>query len=75
MNQKDTRYIKWSEVREEKISNKEVRKKFCSMKDIACFISKRRLMLIGRVVQMKNDRVPIWLLAVFYYKKKTGRNN
>ena len=26
MNQKDTRYIKWSEVREEKISNKEVRK-------------------------------------------------
>lgn len=35
--------IKWSEFIDEKITNKKVLEKFCNMKYIACYISKRRL--------------------------------
>ena len=68
--------IKRSEVIDDKIKNKQVLEKNCDINYIACYISKRRLTFIGRIIRIKNDRVPARLISAFIYEKRpVGRPN
>ena len=60
--------IKWNEVMDEKISNKNVLGKFYNLKYTACYLSKRILLFIGRVIRMQNNRAAIRLLSVSIIK-------
>ena len=63
-------------VRDEKITNVQVRKRFHNIKNIELQITKRRLTFLGKIIRMPNDKIPARLLsAVCEGKRPIGRPN
>ena len=68
--------ISWDNVRNEKSSNLQVRKRFNNIKNVELQISKRRLTFLGKIIRMSNDKIPARLLsAVCQGKRPLGRPN
>ena len=68
--------ISWDNVRDEKISNLQVRKKFNNIKTVEMQIAKRRLTFLGKIIRMNNDNISARLLsAVCQGKRPLGRPN
>ena len=53
---------------DEKITNKEVLKRF-DIKFLSINITRRKLILIVGIIRMKEDRAPARLISAFYYTK------
>ena len=62
--------IKWDEVRDLKITNEQIRKKFNSIDTIENQISKRRLHVLGKVIRMPCKKIPARRLSVFMKKTR-----
>ena len=60
--------IKWSEDIDDKYLTRRYIKIY-NMKYVVCYILTRRLIFIGRIVRIQNDKVPARLLSDFYYEK------
>ena len=60
--------IKWCDVMDEKITNKEVLERF-DIKFLSIYITRRRLILIVGIIRMIEDRAPARLISAFYYTK------
>ena len=68
--------ISWDNMRDENISNQQVRKKFNNIKSVELQIAKRRLTFLGKIIRMTNDKIPARLLsAVCQGKRPLGRPN
>jgi hypothetical protein len=69
--------IKMSEVREKKIKNIDIRKKFGSLQDIDYYVKKRAWTYIGKIVRQQEDSLPKKLLGAWLQcprKQDTRRN-
>ena len=65
--------IKWSQVREQHIKNKEVRGLLCNIPDIDAFIHRRMATYIGKISRSDTNTFPkIFLAAWINESKKTG---
>ena len=65
--------IKWSQVREKHIKNKEVRGILCNIPNIDAFIIKRTAVYLGKVSRSNNNTYPIFFLAAWITgKRKNG---
>ena len=63
-------------VREEKISNVHVRKRFDNIRNVELHIAKRRLTFLGKIIRMSNNNIPTGLLsAACKGKRLLGRPN
>ena len=68
--------IRWDDVREQRIRNLHVRKKFLNIETIENNISKRRLILFVKIIRMKCKCVPARLISAFQMEKiPLGRPN
>ena len=68
--------ISWDNVRDEMISNVQVRKRFNNIKSVELQIAKRRLTFLGKIIRMNNDKIPARLLSVVCQgKRPLGRPN
>ena len=68
--------ISWDDLREEKISNLQVRKRFNISKNVELWIAKRRLTFLGKIIRMSNNNIPTGLLsAACKGKRLLGRPN
>ena len=65
--------IRWDDVREQRIRNSHVRKKFLNIETIENIIYKRRLIFIGKIIRMKCKCVSARLISAFPNGKKTVR--
>ena len=61
--------IRWDNVREQRIRNSHVRKKFLNIETIENIISKRILIFIGEIIRMKCKCVPARLISAFQMEK------
>ena len=61
--------IRYDDVREQKIRNSHVRKKFLNIETIENIISKRRLISIEKIIRMSCKCVPSTLISTFQMKK------
>ena len=50
--------IKWDQVRQKHIKNKEVRRMLCNMPNVDTFITRRTATYIGKIAQSDNDAFP-----------------
>ena len=62
--------IKWNQVREDHIKNKEIRKLLFNIPNIDAFINKRTAAYIGKVTRSNNDSYPKKFLAAWINTKK-----
>ena len=62
--------IKWSEVVDNKISNKTVRTSFNNIRKVESLIAKRRLLFVGKIISMARNKIPARLISAFIYKKR-----
>ena len=68
--------ISRNNVRDEKIYNVQVRKKFNNIKSVELQIAKRRLTFLGKIIRMNNDKIPARLLSIVCQgKRPLGRLN
>jgi hypothetical protein len=68
--------IKWNQVREDHIKNKEIRKLLFNIPNIDAYINKRTAAYIGKVTRSNNDSYPKKFLAAWINtKKKKGPRN
>ena len=68
--------IKWDEVREFKITNVQIRKKFHNIDSIENQVSKRRLHFLGKVIRMPCKKIPARLISAFMKNSRPqGRPN
>ena len=68
--------IKWSDVVDNKISNKKVRTPFNNITKVESLIVKRRSLFVGKIIRMPCKKIPVRLISAFIYKKRTrGRPN
>ena len=56
--------ISWDNVRDEKISNVQVRKRFNNIKNAELQITKIKLTFLGKIIRMTNNKIPARLLSV-----------
>ena len=65
--------IKWDQVRQKHIKNKEVRGMLCNMPNVDAFITRRTATYIGKITRSDNDAFPKKFLAAWINKsKKSG---
>lgn len=65
--------IKFDQVREERIRNKQVRFKFCNIPNIKAFIICRTARYVGKITRSSEDNFPKRFLGAWIKKsKKTG---
>ena len=68
--------IKWSDVIDNKISNKNVRTSFNNIRRVESLIVKRRLLFVGRIIRMPCKKISARLISAFLYKNRSrGRPN
>ena len=68
--------IKWSDVVDNKISNKKVRTSFNNIRKVKSLIAKRRLLFVVKIIRMSCKKIPARLISAFIYKKiPRGRPN
>ena len=68
--------IKWSEVVDNKISNKTVRTSFNNIRKDETLIAKRHLLFVGKIIRMARNKIPAKPFSAFIYKKRPrGRLN
>ena len=68
--------IKWDEVRELKITNVQIRKKFYNIDSVENQVSKRRLHFLGKVIRMPCKKIPARLISAFMKNiRPQGRPN
>ena len=68
--------IKWSDVVDNKISNKKVRTPFNNITKVESLIVKRRSLFVGKIIRMPCKKIHVRLISAFIYKKRTrGRPN
>ena len=61
--------VKWSDVVDNKISNKNVRTYFNNTRKVELLIAKRRLLFVGKIIKMPCKKIPARLIPAFHYKK------
>jgi hypothetical protein len=62
--------IQWSQVREERIRNKQVRFRFCNIPKIETFINKRTATYIGKIARSDNEELPKKFLGAWMHKPR-----
>ena len=68
--------IKWSEVVDDKISNKTVCSSFNNIRKVEYLIAKTRLLFVGKIIRMARNKISARLISAFIYKKRPrGRLN
>ena len=68
--------IKWSEVVDDKISNKTVCSSFNNIRKDETLIAKRHLLFVGKIIRMARNKISARLISAFIYKKRPrGRLN
>ena len=68
--------ISWDNVRDKNITNVQVRKRFHNIKNVELEIAKIRLIFLGKIIRMPNNKIPARLLsAVCECKRPIGRPN
>ena len=61
--------IKWSDVVDNKISNKKVRTSFNNIRKVESLIAKRRLLFVDKIKMRPCKKIPVRLISAFIYKK------
>ena len=61
--------IKWSDVVDNKISNKNIRTSFNNIRKVKSLMVKRCLLFVGRIIRMLCKKTPVRLISAFVYKK------
>ena len=62
--------IMWSDVVDNKISNKNVRTSFNNIRKVESLIAKRRLLFVGKIIRMPCKKRHVRLISAFQYKKE-----
>ena len=62
--------IKWSDVVDNKISNKNIRTFFSNVRKVESLIAKRRLLFVGKIIRMPCKKRHVRLISAFQYKKE-----
>ena len=60
--------IMWSDVVDNKISNKNVRTSFNNIRKVKSLIAKRRLLFVGKIIRIPCKKIPARHLSAFHYK-------
>ena len=60
--------IMWSDVVDNKISNKNVRTSFNNIRKVKSLIAIRRLLFVGKVIRIPCKKIPARHLSAFHYK-------
>ena len=61
--------IKWSDVVDNKISNKKVRTSFNNIRKVELLIVNRRLLFVGKIITIPCNKIPTRLISAFIYRK------
>ena len=61
--------IKWSDVVDNKISNKNIRTSFNNIRKVESLMVKRCLLFVGRIIRMLCKKTPVRLISAFFYRK------
>ena len=62
--------IMWSDVVDNKISNKNIRTFFSNVRKVESLIAKRRLLFVGKIIRMPCKKRHVRLISAFQYKKE-----
>jgi hypothetical protein len=66
--------IPWKQVREERITNEDVRARFCQIPDILTYITVRTWKYIGKTIRNKKQSIPQKMIGAWIHgPKKMGR--
>ena len=66
--------LKWERVKEEKITNEEVRRRFNNIPNIETYIIRRTSRYIGKVIRSEKNNIPWKLLGAWIFApRKIGR--
>ncbi len=65
--------IRWDQVKNERIRNKQVRFRFCNIQKIESYINKRTATYVGKIARASDDELPKKLLGAWMHQpRKAG---
>ena len=62
--------VKWSQMMDKHISNKQIPNKFCNIKDIRKMIPSRQLQFVGKVMRREDEFLPKQLMTAWVNSKR-----